>query len=64
MTPREREILRLVAAGWQNLTIAAQLKVSPRTIEVPRANLYRKLRVRNTVQLLQAALSAKLITFP
>ncbi len=43
LTPREVEVLRLIAAGQSNREIAAALSVSPRTIERHIEHLYRKI---------------------
>jgi DNA-binding NarL/FixJ family response regulator len=43
LTPRETEVVRLIAAGLSNKEIAAALGVSVRTIEHHITNLYRKL---------------------
>lgn len=43
LTPREREVLRLVAEGYTNISVASQLSISQRTVETHRANLMRKL---------------------
>jgi DNA-binding NarL/FixJ family response regulator len=61
ITPRQKEILRLVAQGLTNRQIAVQLKISVRTIEVHRFNLMRRLRVRNVAQLLRQALLLQLL---
>jgi two-component system response regulator NreC len=55
LTPREREVLRLLAAGHTNPEIAALLFLSPRTIESHRANIQRKLGVRSRADLVRAA---------
>ena len=47
LTPREAEVLRLVAAGRTNKEIAAELVVSVHTVERHLANAYRKISVRN-----------------
>jgi DNA-binding NarL/FixJ family response regulator len=61
ITPRQKEILRLVAQGLTNRQIADELKISVRTIEVHRFNLMRRLRVRNVAQLLRQALVLQLL---
>lgn len=61
LTPRQREILRLVAQGLTNREIADTLKISVRTVEVHRFNLMRRLRVRNVAQLLRQALLMRLL---
>ncbi len=61
VTPRQKEILRLVAQGLTNREIASQLDISIRTVEVHRFNLMRRLRVRNVAQLLRQALVMRLL---
>jgi len=61
ITPRQREILRLVALGHTNREIAASLDISVRTVEVHRFNLMRRLNVRNVAQLLRQALQQNLL---
>lgn len=46
LTPREKEILKLVASGLSNAEIAEKLFISKRTVEIHRANLMRKLDLR------------------
>jgi DNA-binding NarL/FixJ family response regulator len=47
LSPREVEVLRLVAAGLGNTAIATQLFLSPSTIKVHVANIFAKLEVTN-----------------
>jgi LuxR family maltose regulon positive regulatory protein len=47
LSEREREVLRLVAAGLSNREIAAQLIISPGTAKTHTASIYRKLDVGN-----------------
>ena len=54
LTAREREIADLVAAGRTNREVAAQLVLSPRTIEAHLRNIYGKLDVRSRVELTRA----------
>ncbi len=61
ITPRQREILRLVALGHTNREIGASLDISVRTVEVHRFNLMRRLNVRNVAQLLRQALQQNLL---
>jgi DNA-binding CsgD family transcriptional regulator len=51
LTPREREIVGLVAAGRPNKVIAIDLGISLRTAEAHRARIFAKLDARNAMQL-------------
>ena len=46
LSPREREVLRLIAAGESNGQIAARLGISINTVERHVSNLYRKIEAR------------------
>ena len=61
LTPRQRDILRLVSIGHTNREIAEMLEISVRTVEVHRFNLMRRLNVRNVAQLLRRALQLSLL---
>ena len=56
LTPRQKEILKLVSQGNTNRDIARRLDISVRTVEAHRFNLMRRLKVRNVAQLLRQAL--------
>ena len=56
LTTREREVLHLVAQGFTNAEIAAQLYISPRTVEIHRINMMHKLNLRTQTQLIRYAL--------
>jgi two-component system response regulator NreC len=56
LTPREREVLHLVANGSSSAEIARHLHISPRTVEQHRARMMRKLRLRNQIELTRFAL--------
>lgn len=60
LTPRERDVLRELAQGLPNKTIAYDLGISPRTVEVHRANLMTKLGVRSLSDALRIAFAAGL----
>ncbi len=51
LTTRERQIMELVLAGKFNKVIADELNISMRTVEVHRANLFDKMRVKTAVEL-------------
>ena len=55
LSPREREVLTLMAAGSTNREIAAQLHLSPHTIKEHTSALYRKLDVRNRAEAVRRA---------
>ena len=61
LTPREKEILRLLAEGYSNKEIAEHLIVSPSTIHSHRANLMRKLNLSSRHDLIQYARERGLI---
>lgn len=60
LTPREREVLRGLVRGHPNKTIAYDLGISPRTVEVHRANVMSKLDVRSLSEALRIAFAAGL----
>ena len=61
LTPREREVLRLIALGHTNSEIASMLYVSVRTVENHRAGVMRKLGLRTRAELVRHATEAQLI---
>jgi two-component system, NarL family, response regulator NreC len=56
LTPRELEVLRLIALGHTSVEIARQLGLSPRTIETHRARVHRKLALATRAELVRYAL--------
>ncbi len=60
LTGREQDVLTGLAAGLPNKTIAYDLGISPRTVEVHRANLMAKLGVRSLSEALRIAFTANL----
>ena len=58
LTPRQKEVLRYVAQGLDNLQIAAHLSVCERTVKTHITSLYRKLAQENRVQLALVGASA------
>lgn len=61
LTPREREVLRLIALGHTSVEIAAKLGLSPRTIETHRARIHRKLALETRAELVDYALRHELL---
>jgi DNA-binding NarL/FixJ family response regulator len=55
-TPRETEVLQLVAKGLTNRQIASKLAISPATVKAHLAHLYSKLEVHSRVQALRKAM--------
>lgn len=61
LTPREQEILKLVADGQSNHEIAARLYLSKKTVETHRANIMRKLDLHDVTELIKYALRRGII---
>jgi two-component system response regulator FixJ len=59
LTPREREVLDGLAKGLPNKTIAYDLGISPRTVEIHRANLMIKLKVHSLSEALRIVFAAQ-----
>ena len=57
LTVREREVLKLIAEGISNKEIADLLFISIRTVEHHRANIMRKLNIKQTANLIKYAIS-------
>ena len=62
LTKREVEVLQLIAQGLTNSSIAIQLEISPRTVEVHRANIHRKLGLHSQAEIIRYAIKQNLIT--
>jgi two-component system, LuxR family, response regulator FixJ len=60
LSPRERDVLQGLVAGKINKVIAHELSISPRTVEVYRANLMAKTGARSMSELMRIALAAGL----
>jgi two-component system, NarL family, response regulator NreC len=56
LTNREREVLHLAAQGHTNIDIASRLSISPRTVEIHRTNMMRKLSLHTEHDLIRYAL--------
>jgi two-component system response regulator FixJ len=59
LTVRERQVLDGLAKGLPNKTIAYDLGISPRTVEIYRANVMSKLRVKSLSEALRIAFAAQ-----
>lgn len=51
LTPRERHVMLYIARGVPNKIIGDELGISRRTVEAHRARIFRKLNIRNAVEL-------------
>jgi DNA-binding NarL/FixJ family response regulator len=61
LTPREEEVVKLIAEAHTNTQIAEILHVSEKTVESHRANVLRKLGMRDRVQLVRYAIKRGLV---
>jgi two-component system response regulator NreC len=61
LTPREKEVLKLLAEGCRVKDVASNLKLSVKTIEAHKFNLMRKLDIHNKAQLVQYAFQKRII---
>ena len=61
LTPREREIVQLLAEGRSNKEVATALGISPKTIETHRANIMRKLNLHSVSDLVRFAVRNRMV---
>ncbi len=64
LTPREREVVKLIAEGNSVKEIAALLGLSIKTVEAHKFNLMRKLNIHNKAQLVTYAIQKKIVKMP
>ncbi|MCA9421619.1 MAG: response regulator transcription factor [Nitrospira sp.] len=62
LTPRQREVLQLIAEGHSTKEMATMLHVSPKTIEFHRAKIIRELNCQNTAELTRYAITHGLVS--
>jgi DNA-binding NarL/FixJ family response regulator len=62
ITPREKEVLTLVAGGQSTKQIADQLGISIRTVETHRINMLKKLEVNNSAELIRKAFETGILS--
>jgi len=61
LSPREQEVLKLIAEAYTNRSIAETLHLAEKTVESHRANILRKLGMRDRVELVRYAVRRGLI---
>lgn len=61
LTKREREVLAGVADGLSNRLIGERLAISPRTVEIHRANMLNKMGANHTSEAIRIAIEASLV---
>ena len=61
LTPRERDVLKGLVAGNPNKIIAYNLGISPRTVEIYRANVMTKMKSESLPELVRMAMSANIL---
>jgi DNA-binding NarL/FixJ family response regulator len=64
LTPREREVVKMIAEGNSVREIAGTLGLSIKTIEAHKFNLMRKLNIHNKAQLVTYAIQKKIVKMP
>ena len=62
LTPRQKEILQLIAEGYSTKEIADLLDVSIKTVEAHRSNLMERLDIRDIAGLVRLAIRTRLVS--
>jgi DNA-binding NarL/FixJ family response regulator len=62
LTPRQGEVLQMIAEGHPNRKIASRLNISVKTVENHRANIMQKLNLHSTADLTQYAIRKKIVS--
>ncbi|TVS11741.1 MAG: DNA-binding response regulator [Planctomycetaceae bacterium] len=62
LTPRQREVLQLVAEGFTTKEIAGRLRIAPKTVETHRTQLMRQLQIRDLAGLVRFAVQSGLVS--
>lgn len=61
VTPRQTEVLKLIARGMTSREAAAELEISVKTVETHRANLMRRLELHNIAQVVHYAVEHEIV---
>lgn len=61
LTPREIQVLELVAEGHSTKQVADKLGIGTRTVESHRVNMLKKMKVNNTAELVKKAIEMKIL---
>jgi two-component system response regulator FixJ len=56
LTDRQREVMKLAAAGLSNKEIAMRLRISPRMVEIHRAWMMERMQARNLADLVRVVM--------
>jgi DNA-binding NarL/FixJ family response regulator len=63
LSPRQKEVLRLIVNGHRMKEIASHLNLSPRTVETIKYEMMRDLRIHSTTELVRYAIEHRLVGF-
>jgi DNA-binding NarL/FixJ family response regulator len=63
LSPRQQEVLRLIVNGHRMKEIAANLRLSPRTVETIKYEMMRNLNVHSSTELVRYAIEHRLVVF-
>ncbi len=61
LSPREREVMKLLCEGRPNRDVAKTLHISPRTVDTHRTNIMKKLGIKSNAELVQVAIRSGLV---
>jgi DNA-binding NarL/FixJ family response regulator len=61
LTPKEREVVQLIAEGYLSKQVAAELGIALKTVETHRSSAMKKLKIRTTAELVRWAVRTNLI---
>jgi DNA-binding NarL/FixJ family response regulator len=61
LTPREREVVQLIAEGYSGKRIAKRFNISSRTVETHRSAVLRKLNIQSSRELVRYAIRNKMV---